>query len=226
MYNLTNFLAGYKSRFGPLTQNLIDAITFLVNAFNGDARFPKGDTSRRKIAYILATFKWETAHTLMPIDEHGTAAYFEAHYGPQTATGRSIGNTHPGDGSLYHGRGYVQVTGRGNYARAAAFTHKDLVNHPELMKDQQTSYDVCVNGMVTGIFTGKKLGDYIKDGHLPDFENARRIINGLDKAQTIADLARRFDEVLSFAMQPKMASVEPNSETVNALGGNDGDWNA
>ncbi len=54
--------------------------------------------------------------------------------------------------------------------------------------------------MVDGWFTGKKLSQFIKDGQTPDYENARTIINGHDKAQNIADIARRFDEVLLAAI--------------------------
>ena len=53
--------------------------------------------------------------------------------------------------------------------------------------------------MIDGWFTSKKLGQFIKDGQA-DYENARTIINGHDKAQTIADIARRFSEVLLLAI--------------------------
>jgi len=49
--------------------------------------------------------------------------------------------------------------------------------------------------MKEGWFTGRRLDQFFKDG-LADFENARTIVNGLDKAPTIADIARRFNEVL------------------------------
>lgn len=58
-----------------------------------------------------------------------------------------------------------------------------------------------MEGMKKGWFTGKKLDNYFKPGQLPNYEEARRIINGQDKAQTIADIARRFDELLVNALQ-------------------------
>jgi hypothetical protein len=45
--------------------------------------------------------------------------------------------------------------------------------------------------MERGLFTGKKLSDYFNDKKT-DWRNARRIINGLDKADTIARYAQNF----------------------------------
>lgn len=45
---------------------------------------------------------------------------------------RDLGNTHPGDGVRFKGRGYIQLTGRANYAAAGRALHLDLINHPSL----------------------------------------------------------------------------------------------
>lgn len=47
-------------------------------------------------------------------------------------------------------------------------------------------------GMREGLFTGKKLGDYIDAQHC-DYENARRIINGIDQAELIAGYAQTLE---------------------------------
>lgn len=44
---------------------------------------------------------------------------------------KDLGNTHPGDGRLYKGRGPIQLTGRANYEKATLALGVDLVNHPE-----------------------------------------------------------------------------------------------
>lgn len=199
-FDRKKFFDAYRSRFGPLTQDLVDALGDLLNQIEKDAGFAGTDTDRRQLAYCLATFKWETAHTMRPIDEHGTAAYFNSRYGPQTKVGKMLGNTKPGDGALFHGRGYVQLTGRRNYAKAKALTGVDLLTDPDQAKTPDLAYRIAVQGMRDGWFTGKKLGQFIKDAQ-PDYENARTIINGHDKAQTIADIARRFNEVLLAATQ-------------------------
>ena len=61
------------------------------------------------------------------------------------------------------------------------------------------AYQIAIQGMKDGWFTGKKLGQFIKDGQSPDYENARTIINDHDKAHAIADIAKRFNELLAAA---------------------------
>ena len=195
-FDRTKFFEGYRSRFGPLTQELVDALEFLLGQIEADKRFPGSETDRRQLAYCLATFKWETAHTMKPIDERGGNKYFNTRYGPQTKVGKMLGNTKAGDGALFHGRGYVQLTGRRNYAKAKDLTGVDLTATPDRAKEPELAYEIAVQGMKDGWFTGKKLSQFIKDGVSPDYENARTIINGHDKAANIADIARRFNEVL------------------------------
>ena len=195
VFNRKKFFDAYRTRFGPLTQELVDAIEFLLTQIENDSRFGETEKDRRQLAYCLGTFKWETAHTLRPIDEIGSAARFNKLYGPQTRVGKMLGNTQDGDGPRFHGRGYVQLTGRRNYTKAKNLTGVDLVSNPDAAKDPPLAYQIAVQGMVDGWFTGKKLSNFIKDG-AADFENARTIINGHDKAAMIADIARRFNEVM------------------------------
>ena len=199
-FDRKNFFDGYRNRFGPLTQDLVEALEFLLGQIETDSRFGATDTDRRQLAYCLGTFKWETAHTLRPIDEIGTAARFNKIYGPQTKVGKVLGNTKEGDGALFHGRGYVQLTGRRNYTKAKNLTGADLLTNPDAAKEPALAYQIAIQGMIDGWFTGKKLSQFIKDG-VTDFENARTIINGHDKAAAIADISRRFSELLLEATQ-------------------------
>jgi predicted chitinase len=87
-------------------------------------------------------------------------------------------------------RGYVQLTWKANYAKYGQILGIDLVNKPELACLPNVALFVLVHGFKTGSFTGKKLSDYVNSQKV-DFVNARRVINGLDKAQKIADMASK-----------------------------------
>ncbi|GGJ19586.1 glycoside hydrolase family 19 protein [Deinococcus roseus] len=50
-----------------------------------------------------------------------------------TVYGGRMGNTQPGDGFKYRGRGFIQLTGRSNYTRYSQLTGFDLVNDPDLL---------------------------------------------------------------------------------------------
>lgn len=142
----------------------------------------QGVTDRGQIAYILATAQRETSMGKF-LEEIASGAAYE---------GRSdLGNTQPGDGKRYKGRGLVQVTGRGNYAKWSARLKVDFVGSPEQIKLPKYCLPIMVIGMKEGSFTGAKLGTYI-NGSKQDFYNARRVVNGTDHAQEIADNAKDF----------------------------------
>ena len=66
--------------------------------------------------------------------------------------------------------------------------------------EPQTAYKIMSQGMRGGLFTGKKLSDYINDQHC-DYFNARRIINGVDRADLIQGYAQAFEGILSQALK-------------------------
>lgn len=192
------FFNGWREQFGALTQDLVDALNPILDEIE---RHPQtGRTPRRMTAYLLATIKWETAHTMRPIDEHGGDAYFERRYGDGSAVGLRLGNVNPGDGARFHGRGYVQLTGRLNYRKAGVALGLDLLDNPDLAKRPDVAWAIAIRGMTVGWFTGKRLADYFKDDSLPQWEAARRIINGTDHAADVARIARQIDEILVLAL--------------------------
>lgn len=153
-------------------------------------------------AYALATAYHETAHTMQPINELGGDAYFFRRYDPQgnrPDIAKQLGNTQPGDGARFHGRGYVQLTGRNNYALASTKLGVDLIGHPELALSDDVAARVMRRGMQESWFTGKGFADYLpgSGAATPDqFTKARRIINGQDRAAEIAGYAIQFQQAL------------------------------
>lgn len=149
----------------------------------------------RWAAYMLATTKLETGNTFQPVTEHGSRPYFNR-YEPGTKAGKQVGNTQKGDGYLFRGRGYVQITGRGLYTTLGDDLGIDLVENPNLALDPQIAYNIMSYGMRNGSFTGVSLSDYINSSET-DYYDARRIVNGTDRASTVAGYAVQFQTALT-----------------------------
>ena len=190
--NRKAFFAAYRAEFGRLTQPQVDGLNILLAALETDPRI----TDPRHAAYMLATVKHECADTWQPITERGGQAYFTK-YDPGTPLGRRLGNTQRGDGARFCGRGYVQITGRDNYARIgqALGLGYALTTEPEAALDPAIAYRIMSGGMRNGLFTGRNLGHFINQDQC-DYVNARRIINSLDCAERVAGYARAFEAIL------------------------------
>lgn len=72
-----------------------------------------------------------------------------------------------------------------NYEKLGRALNINLVKNPDLALDRRTASDIIVIGMMKGLFTGKSLYDYITPG-FQDYVNARRVVNGQDRAELIA----------------------------------------
>lgn len=153
-------------------------------------------------AYALATAFHETAHTMQPIKEYGGDKYFTRMYditGARPTLARKMGNTTAGDGPRYCGRGYVQLTWKVNYAKAGQKLNVDLVSNPDLAMNADIAALILRYGMREGWFTGKSFQSYLPAAGLAtaaQFQAARRIINGTDKAALIANYAVEFQKAL------------------------------
>lgn len=101
----------------------------------------------------------------------------------------------------YFGRGAPQLTWLRNYAKMSLFLtlehgrEIDLVNKPDLATEPDMSALIIWEGMIRGMFTGHNLADHIRPG-AADYEAARRIVNGTDRAELIASYAREFEASL------------------------------
>ena len=171
MINRKKFFDGIRQQPFPnkLTAGQVKGITFILDEW--ERREWK---DLRWLAYMLATTKWETAHTMLPISEFGGKT---KRYAP------------------WYGRGFVQLTWKRNYEAMRQgvldLTGLDIVANPEDAKDMNAAAYIMFEGMLEGTFTTKKLGDYFND-RVTDWFNARKIINGLDKAAQIASIAKQF----------------------------------
>jgi predicted chitinase len=150
--------------------------TATVNAIIQES-FRQGITSHTQIAYIIATVQHETGDSFQPVKE----AYY---LGEQAGENyRKTLRYYP-----YYGRGYVQLTWDFNYCKYSEMLGLDLIDNPSLVMRPDVSLFILVNGMKRGIFTGIKLDDYICEDYV-DFWNARKIINGTDRAALIEKYA-------------------------------------
>ena len=114
----------------------------------------------RWLAYALATTYHETAFTMQPIHEKGGPKYFFYMYdkdGGRPKVAKDLGNTQKGDGVLFHGRGYVQLTGRSNYGKAGKLVGSDLLGNADLALDPAIAGKILFAGMESGLFTSKKI---------------------------------------------------------------------
>lgn len=89
--------------------------------------------TRLRIAAFLAQIGHESG-SLVYVKELGGPSYFAKYDGR-----KDLGNTQPGDGARFAGRGLIQVTGRANYAKAsqALFGDDRLLRAPELLEQPE-----------------------------------------------------------------------------------------
>ena len=113
----------------------------------------------------LATVGTEVS-SFAPINEFGGKAYFKRMY-----EGRDdLGNVRPGDGVRYHGRGYIQLTGRANYRTYGEKLGVPLEKKPDLALQPDVA--------------AKVLAAYVADHGIAklaaagDWEGVRRAVNG------------------------------------------------
>lgn len=160
------FFAKAKPLFGHYLGSQVDGVNKILDEWE-----KRQLSDRRWLGYMLATTYHETARAMQPIREEGGETYLRSKpYWP------------------WVGEGLVQVTWEYNAKKFGATAPGQLMTWPRCLSP-------LFDGMIDGMFTGKKLADYIV-GKKCDFVNARRIINGLDRAHEIAGYAEIFNRAL------------------------------
>jgi len=183
MINRETFYTSVREQFGSLNQSQ-------VAGFNAILENVPADISPAQLAYCLATAWHETAKTMQPIEEYGKGR--NRTYGHRV---KLSGKPYFDTPNIFYGRGFVQLTWYENYERAGKELYQDFIKNPAGVMEMGNAVKIMFAGMQKGWFTGRKLSQYIND-QLTDFVNARRIINGLDKAENIAGYAEKFLKAL------------------------------
>lgn len=156
---------------GKLRQSQVEGLELFIDNktnFITEAQF----------AYILATVFHETNQTFQPVEEKGKGK------------GRPYSKPHT-NGKVYFGRGYVQITWWHVYKKVGDAIGVDLYNNPELALVPEIALKITFEGMQKGLFTTRKLSQYINEEEI-NFKEARRVINGMDRAELIAGYAEKF----------------------------------
>lgn len=161
---------------GALSQTQVTGMNFILREWRKRYGFG-GD--HRKLAYMLSTTYHETAFTMEPITEYGSQSYLQGK-----------------DYYPYIGRGFVQLTWEDNYRKGSEVAEEDLVAFPDMALQPDIAAIIMFDGMFNGWFTGKSLDDYFNE-EVDDPYNARRVINGTDRAQDLADYHELFLEAIT-----------------------------
>jgi predicted chitinase len=156
----------------------------------------------RWLAYALATAYHETGRKMQAVREgfcdsdqcsiKAVTRLFE-----QKRIARNYALPHP-NGQGYFGRGLVQITHGNNYETLgrAIGLGMGLYDKPGLALQLEVAVKIMFVGMTQGLFTGKRFADYFNNT-ATSWTPARRIINGVDKADLIAGYAKKFFKCLS-----------------------------
>ncbi len=194
MINRIAFFNRLKTQrlYTSINQGHVQGFDAIINEWEANDKL----SDLRWLAYIMATIYHEVNKTMQPIEEYGKGKSMP--YGKKLKMGEGPNKRVPYEkpDKLYFGRGLVQTTWYENYEKLTKTPRAkaegwDFLNKPELMLQMKPSVWSAFYGMTTGLFTGRKLSHYF-DGEKEDPLNARKIINGTDKASLIAVYYKKF----------------------------------
>ncbi len=165
-----------------------------------------GKTSNDRIRKIFGSRVANLSDEQLNEIKKDDSKFFETVYGYQTQKGQELGNTEPGDGFKYRGRGLIQLTGKDNYKRIGKQIGVDLVSNPELVNDAK------IAPKVVAAFVKNKLGDKVNS-----FKNQSEA----NKEVTKAIVGASVDLTKGFGAE-QMAKVEaftssPSGDAVYAM---------
>jgi predicted chitinase len=130
-----------QKQFTPLGNNPQNEMALLKTAKASGMKGPE-------LAQFMAQTKHESwdFNRLKEKSQPGVKGYFtkkyDIKYAPKTA--KILGNKKVGDGEKYHGRGFIQLTGRDNYRMAGEALNIDLLNNPELAANPEVASKIAL----------------------------------------------------------------------------------
>ena len=142
-----------------------DRLSFISRAIKAPTANP---TCYQKAAF-LAQLLHESAN-FRSDEEIGNEEYFSKYDGRT-----DLGNTQPGDGAKFRGRGFIQITGRDVYTNGGAYIGVDLVNEPERAAFPSNAGKLAF--WFYNVYKGQDLNQYA-DGTFYSFTRLTQIING------------------------------------------------
>ena len=139
-----------------------------------------GIVTKRRIAAFIAQVGHESGQLRFVREIWGPTAQQAGYEGRV-----DLGNTVPGDGSKYRGRGLIQITGRANNAACGEALGLDLINQPTLLEQPQyAAMSAAWFWSTRGLNTLADQGEFVKI--------TRRInggLNGLADRQALYEKA-------------------------------------
>jgi hypothetical protein len=185
---------------GGLKQSQVDGLTAILDRWEG--KMPGEDD--RWLAYMLGTAHHETGRTMQPVRETFAAtddraiAILERAYAAGKLTWVKTPYWRKDEaGRSWLGRGLVQLTHKTNYEKMARETGIDLVARPDRAMEPDIAVAIMFTGMIKGSFTGHKLADHFSPVK-ENWRNARRIINGIERADLVASYAKAYYSAISY----------------------------
>lgn len=195
----TNFGTDKVSRYWPV----------IVAALNAE-----GIGQEPVLIAAAGTLKAELGSDFRPVSERyngDPVQYFESKYGASTRIGQNLGNTQPGDGYKYRGRGFIQLTGRGNYTNYGRRLGIDLASNPDLALDPYQA---------ARIFAA-----YFKDrgvaaaANNKDWRAVRRLVNGgYNGWDAFIGVVNQLASTVASAVKPTTKSGTTNPSLLAILG--------
>lgn len=185
---------------GSLKQSQVDGITAILDKWENETP----DADDRWLAYMLGTAHHETGRTMQAVRETfaSTDAKAISILNKAFNAGKLSWVKNPywgpdADGKSWLGRGLVQLTHKSNYEKMSGILGVDLVADPTQAMNLDVAVNIMFEGMRRGSFTGRKLADFFND-KTEDWRSARKIINGLERADLVASYGRQYYAAISY----------------------------